>query len=198
MLCSIVFADEAHVSGVDGRIEPGGVVAGIVIDPAAVRAPKQDEVLRRAVGVGDRGLAVGPVVPALGLGVDPLEHAVYAEQAYPDEFQPLYVRQDRDPVEVGTAAYDRPFDIKSATVFAFYKPLDDEDVIEVKRDTVDLTPVVFQEIMMDVTMRVVKDGATLKTEGNGWKVLNEKDEGKDEDYIDSRLAKLKDYFKDKE
>ena len=36
---------------------------------------------------------------------------------------------------------------------------DDEDVIEVKRDTVDLTPVVFQEIMMDVPMRVVKDGA---------------------------------------
>ena len=79
-----------------------------------------------------------------------------------------------------------------------YKPLDDEDAIEVKRDTVDLTPVVFQEIMMDVPMRVVKDGATLKTEGNGWKVLNEKDEGKDEDYIDPRLAKLKDYFKDKE
>ena len=51
---------------------------------------------------------------------------------------------------------------------------------------------------MDVPMRVVKDGATLKTEGNGWKVLNEKDEGKDEDYIDPRLAKLKDYFKDKE
>ena len=102
------------------------------------------------------------------------------------------------PCAVSLEDVDYPFDIKSATVFAFYKPLDDEDVIEVKRDTVDLTPVVFQEIMMDVAMRVVKDGATLKTEGNGWKVLNEKDEGKDEDYIDPRLAKLKDYFKDKE
>lgn len=102
------------------------------------------------------------------------------------------------PCAVSLEDVDYPFDIKSATVFAFYKPLDDEDVIEVKRDTVDLTPVVFQEIMMDVPMRVVKDGATLKTEGNGWKVLNEKDEGKDEDYIDPRLAKLKDYFKDKE
>ena len=62
----------------------------------------------------------------------------------------------------------------------------------------DLTPVIFQEIMLDVPMRVVKDGATLKTEGNGWKVLNEEEEHEDEDYIDPRLAKLKDYFKDKE
>ena len=75
---------------------------------------------------------------------------------------------------------------------------EDEDVIEVKRDTVDLTPVVFQEIMMDVPMRVVKEGATLKTKGNGWKVLNEEDVELEEDYIDPRLAKLKDYFKDKE
>ena len=46
-------------------------------------------------------------------------------------------------------------------------------------------------------MRVVKEGATLKTSGTGWKVLNENEE-KDEDYIDPRLAKLKDYFKDRE
>ena len=88
--------------------------------------------------------------------------------------------------------------MRSSVTFAFYKPQDDEDVIEVKRDTVDLTPVIFQEIMLDVPMRVVKDGATLKTEGNGWKVLNEEEEHEDEDYIDPRLAKLKDYFKDKE
>ena len=88
--------------------------------------------------------------------------------------------------------------INSTASFAFYKPQDDEDVIEVKRDTVELTPVVFQEIMMDVPMRVVKEGATLKTKGNGWKVLNEEDVELEEDYIDPRLAKLKDYFKDKE
>ena len=52
---------------------------------------------------------------------------------------------------------------------------------------------------MDVPMRVVKTGATLKTEGKGWKVLNENEmQEKDEDYIDPRLAKLKDYFKDRE
>lgn len=102
------------------------------------------------------------------------------------------------PCAVSLEDVDYPFEIESTAIFAFYKPQDDEDVIEVKKGTVDLTPVVFQEIMMDVPMRVVKDGATLKTEGNGWKVLNEEDEKQEEDYIDPRLAKLKDYFKDKE
>ena len=102
------------------------------------------------------------------------------------------------PCAVSLENVDYPFDIESSVIFAFYKPEDDEDFIEVKRDTVDLTPVVFQEIMMEVPMRVVKDGATLKTEGRGWKVLSEDDRGDDEDYIDPRLAKLKDYFKDKE
>ena len=102
------------------------------------------------------------------------------------------------PCAVSLEDVDYPFEIDSTAIFAFYKPQDDEDVIEVKRDTVELTPVIFQEIMMDVPMRVVKDGATLKTKGNGWKVLNEEDEREDEDYIDPRLAKLKDYFKDKE
>lgn len=102
------------------------------------------------------------------------------------------------PCAVSLENVDYPFTIDSSTVFAFYKPEEDEDVIEVKRDTVDLTPIVFQEIMMDVPMRIVKEGATLKTKGNGWKVLNEEDIEQDEDYIDPRLAKLKDYFKDKE
>ncbi len=102
------------------------------------------------------------------------------------------------PCAVSLENVDYPFTIDSSTVFAFYKPEEDEDVIEVKRDTVDLTPIVFQEIMMDVPMRIVKEGATLKTKGNGWKVLNEEDIQQDEDYIDPRLAKLKDYFKDKE
>ncbi|MFR7592530.1 MAG: YceD family protein [Longibaculum sp.] len=102
------------------------------------------------------------------------------------------------PCAVSLEDVDYPFEIDSTAIFAFYKPQEDEDVIEAKRDMVDLTPVIFQEIMMDVPMRVVKEGATLKTKGNGWKVLNEEDESRDEDYIDPRLAKLKDYFKDKE
>ena len=102
------------------------------------------------------------------------------------------------PCAVSLENVDYPFEIEASPVFAFYKPNDEEDVIEAKRDLVDLTPVVFQEIMMEVPMRVVKEGATLKTNGNGWKVFSEEDAEQDEDYIDPRLAKLKDYFKDKE
>lgn len=103
------------------------------------------------------------------------------------------------PCAVSLEDVDYPFDIESSATFAFYKPSVDEDVIEAKRDTADLTPVVFQEIMMDVPMRVVKEGATLKTKGNGWKVLSENDVvDEEEEHIDPRLAKLKDYFKDKE
>ncbi|MEE0967383.1 MAG: DUF177 domain-containing protein [Bacilli bacterium] len=101
------------------------------------------------------------------------------------------------PCAISLEDVDYPFEINTSTIFAFYKPKEDEDVIEAKRDTADLTSVAFQEIMMEVPMRVVKEGATLKTSGTGWKVLNENEE-KDEDYIDPRLAKLKDYFKDRE
>lgn len=102
------------------------------------------------------------------------------------------------PCAISLEDVDYPFHIESNAIFAFYKPSEDEEVIEAKRNTVDLTPVIFQEIMMEVPMRVVKEGASLKTHGQGWKVLSEEDKREDEDYIDPRLAKLKDYFKDRE
>ena len=104
------------------------------------------------------------------------------------------------PCAVSLEDVDYPFDIDSTAIFAFYKPSVDEDVIEAKRDTVELTPLLVSEIMMEVPMRVVKEGATLKTSGKGWKVLNENEiQTQDEDYIDPRFEKLKELkFKDNE
>jgi uncharacterized protein len=104
------------------------------------------------------------------------------------------------PCAISLEDTDYPFEIDETEIFAFYKPEDDEDVIEAKKDTADLTPVVWQEIMMAVPMRVVKEGASMKREGKGWKVLDESelDQDDEENPIDPRLAKLKDYFKDKE
>lgn len=104
------------------------------------------------------------------------------------------------PCAISLEDVDYPFEIVSSSIFAFYKPEFEEDVIEVKRDIVDLTPVIFQEIMLDVPMRVVKEDAVLQTQGKGWKVLDESDvyDSSDEEEIDPRLAVLKDYFKDKE
>ncbi len=101
------------------------------------------------------------------------------------------------PCAISLEDIEYPFNIDSSVIFAFYKPHEDEEVVEVKRDKVDLTPIIYQEIMMEVPMRVVKDGANLKSEGKGWKVLDEKEEVQEE-VIDPRLAILKDYFKDKE
>lgn len=89
---------------------------------------------------------------------------------------------------------DYPFDIDSTEVFSFEKPDPLEDVHEAKKDVVDFTPVVFSNIMLEVPMRVVKDDANIKESGKGWKILDGQ-EDRDEEYIDPRLAKLKDYFK---
>lgn len=91
-----------------------------------------------------------------------------------------------------------PFNINSCEVFSFVKVHnEEEDIHEVKKDVVDITPIVFQHIMLEVPSRVIKEGATFKNEGKGWKVINEKEDLDQEDLIDPRLAKLKDYFKDK-
>ncbi len=87
-----------------------------------------------------------------------------------------------------------PFNISSTEVFSFVKPDPLSDEREVKKNMIDLTPVVLENIMIEVPMRVVKDDAKIKSEGKGWKILD-KDEANQEDYIDPRLAKLKDYFK---
>lgn len=90
-----------------------------------------------------------------------------------------------------------PFDTHCVEVFSFEKPDPLEDVREVKNDVVYLTPVVFENIMLDVPMRVVKEQASIQEEGKGWKIFDKDSEALDEEYIDPRLAKLKDFFDDK-
>lgn len=103
------------------------------------------------------------------------------------------------PCAISLEDVDYPFSIDTDVVFAFYKPEDDEDVVEARKDVADLTSVIFQEIMMAIPMRVVKEGAKMKTSGSGWKVMDESEVvAKEEDTIDPRLVKLKDYFKDQE
>ena len=80
--------------------------------------------------------------------------------------------------------------------FLFDKPLPEEDIHEVKKNVVDITPIIFQNIMADVPLRVVKEGAEVKREGYGWKIISNKEEVTDQEIIVLRLAKLKDYFND--
>ncbi|MGP1505596.1 MAG: YceD family protein [Eggerthia catenaformis] len=101
------------------------------------------------------------------------------------------------PCAISNENVDYPFEINEIETFAFYKLDEEENFIEAKKDVADLTPVIFTEIMLAVPMRVVKEGATMKRSGQGWQVLDETDLKAEDDFIDPRLADLKDYFKNK-
>lgn len=89
---------------------------------------------------------------------------------------------------------DYPFETESTEVFSFDKPSPDEEVHEVKKNIVDITPIIFQNIMAEVPLRVVKEGASIQSEGKGWKIISEEEEVNDQEVIDPRLAVLKNYF----
>ena len=78
-------------------------------------------------------------------------------------------------------------------MFSFDKT-NDEDVHEVKGDVVELLPVIFQLILMEVPLKVVKKGLKQYPKGDGWEVVKEEDyELSKKDEIDPRLAKLKEF-----
>lgn len=96
------------------------------------------------------------------------------------------------PCAVSLEDVDVPFEVESEEVFSF-DPCDDEDVHEVKKEILDLNPLVFQLILSQVPLKVVKEGIVYP-KGNGWEVIRE------EDYLrsrsqktDPRLAKLKEF-----
>ena len=56
-------------------------------------------------------------------------------------------------------------------------------------NSIDILPIIWENILMEMPMKVVsKDLSDMKTEGNGWKLITEKENT----YINPELAKLKD------
>lgn len=97
------------------------------------------------------------------------------------------------PCSITLEDVEYEFHTKSLEVFSFEKT-DDEDVHEVKGDVVELLPVIFQLILMEVPLKVVKEGITQYPKGDGWEVVKEEDYTKSKkDDIDPRLAKLKEF-----
>lgn len=65
-----------------------------------------------------------------------------------------------------------------------------EDYIRIINNILDIMPIIWQNIVVEIPLRVVSPKAkNVKLEGNGWKLLNE-EEIKSE--LDPRLSKLKD------
>lgn len=69
----------------------------------------------------------------------------------------------------------------------------DEDFNKILNNSIDLLPIIWQNILMEIPMKVVSPD--IKDEniyGDGWKLITNKEE--EEKEIDPRLSKLKDFL----
>ncbi len=70
----------------------------------------------------------------------------------------------------------------------------DDNSLEINQNRLDIFPIVWQNILVDVPLRVLApDASDEPVEGDGWRLITE---DTNEEAIDPRLAKLKDYIKE--
>ena len=91
------------------------------------------------------------------------------------------------------------FEFDSQIEFSFVDT-DDVDAYIVENDIVELIPVIFQLINLEVPLKAVSSGNVEYPNGEGWRIISEEDlKSSKKDEIDPRLAKLKDFkFSDDE
>lgn len=84
------------------------------------------------------------------------------------------------------------FDTKSQETYSF-DPVkeNDEDIIVVKKDTVDINPEIFQAIIYEAPMSITRLPRDQYPKGDGWQLLSDQD--KEEPKIDPRWEKLNDF-----
>ena len=84
------------------------------------------------------------------------------------------------------------FDTKSQETYSF-DPIkeNDEDIIVVKKDTVDINPEIFQAIIYEAPMSITRLPRDQYPKGDGWQLLSDLD--KEEPKIDPRWEKLNDF-----
>ena len=70
----------------------------------------------------------------------------------------------------------------------------DDNSLEIIQNRLEIFPIVWQNILVDVPLRVLAPDAKEESlEGDGWRLITEDN---DKEEIDPRLAKLKDYIKE--
>ena len=80
-----------------------------------------------------------------------------------------------------------PFDIDIDEIIGE----NEDNSLEIIQNRLDILPIIWQYILVDVPLRVLAPDAYEKPiEGDGWRLITEDDE---KEVIDPRLAKLKDY-----
>ena len=120
-----------------------------------------------------------------------IHYDVNAERVYADlDIEGVMIL----PCSLTLEDVEYPFATSSCEVFSFDK-CEDAEIHECKGDVVELLPVIFQLILFEKPLKVVKEGDYQYPKGNGWEVMREEDyvRSKEERPIDPRLAKLKDF-----
>lgn len=85
---------------------------------------------------------------------------------------------------------DYPFDININEIIGE----NDDNLLEINQNRLDIFPIVWQNILVDVPLRVLApDAKEEKLEGDGWKLITEDDKGND---IDPRLKALSKFNKE--
>ncbi|WP_305209303.1 YceD family protein [Dubosiella newyorkensis] len=85
------------------------------------------------------------------------------------------------------------FDTESHEIYSF-SPIkeeeNEEDIIVVKKDTIDINPEVFQAVIYEAPMSITRLPREQYPKGNGWQVISDQDKVEKEDKIDPRWEKL--------
>ena len=124
---------------------------------------------------------------------------VNAEGEYDPETQHLNVHFEINgsvvvPCDITGEDVSVPIDTESDEIFSFQKNEDDYNIIKSEGNHIELLPTIFQLIMMDIPIKVVKTGEIEYPKGEDWEVITEETYRKEkENTVDPRLAILKDY-----
>lgn len=112
-----------------------------------------------------------------------------------DELLVSYTVTGNMIVACSITSEDVPVDFmgKTTETYRFGPVSQDEEIIEVKTDFVDISLSVFQTILFEVPLYVVKPGLKEYPKGDGWAVLTEKEYRNEEKPLDPRLAKLREF-----
>ncbi len=98
------------------------------------------------------------------------------------------------PCAITLEDIEYPFESPFNAVYSF-DPTEDEGVLLAVDDTVDVMDVVFDEILSEIPLKVVKEGLSEYPRGEGWEVVREDEyEAAKKQEPDPRLVKLKEFI----
>ena len=99
------------------------------------------------------------------------------------------------PCDVTLEDVEIPFDSEADEVISFDKgDKDNMEILMSDGDHIDLLPIIFRQILVEVPIKVRKPNLQDLPKGEGWEVISEADYNHErENRIDPRMAALRDY-----